>query len=338
MTCFRTSLIRGKFFYTLNLGGRLNLMSVLVVGSVALDTVETPVGRVVEALGGSATYFSLAAALYTPVRLVAVVGEDFPARGINALKQREVDLRGLEVRPGHSFRWVGRYGEDLNSAETLETELNVFAHFDPKVPADFQESPLVFLANIDPELQLRVLHSVRGAALTAMDTMNFWIASKHDAVTEVIRQTDLVMMNEAELRQYAQVRNLAEAAAKVLDLGPRAIVVKRGEYGCALYSRDGYFAAPAYPVPHVCDPTGAGDSFAGAFMGYLANAPVQDEGALRRAVLNGCVVASFAVESFSVDRLLEIAHLDVEERLQQLRGIISLDPSLISLSPSQRGL
>jgi sugar/nucleoside kinase (ribokinase family) len=306
-------------------------MSVLVVGSVALDTVETPVGRVAEALGGSATYFSIAASLYTPVRLVAVVGEDFPRRGVDVLERHGVDLRGLEVGPGRTFRWVGRYGEDWDTAETLETQLNVFADFDPKIPPDFREMPVVFLANIDPELQLRVLRSISGARLTAMDTMNFWIASKHEAVTEVIRATDIVLMNEAELLQYAQVRRVPDAARKVLELGPRAVVVKKGENGCALYSREGYFVAPAYPVPDVVDPTGAGDSFAGGFVGYLATVGSADERALRHGVLHGCVVASYTVESFSVDRLSRLGPPDVEARLRQLQSFIALDPAGVTV-------
>ncbi|HLZ08570.1 MAG TPA: sugar kinase, partial [Chloroflexota bacterium] len=202
-------------------------MTVLVVGSVALDTIETPAGRVVEVLGGSATYFSLAASLYTPVRIVAVVGDDFPEGGFLAMRDHEIDLSGLEIRHGRTFRWVGRYAEDLNTAETLDTQLNVFADFDPKIPDTFQASPLVFLANIDPELQLRVLHAVDGSYLTAMDTMNFWISSKREAVTDVIRSVDIVMMNDAELRQYAQTRSLSDAAKLVLDLGPSAVVVKK---------------------------------------------------------------------------------------------------------------
>ncbi len=297
-------------------------MSVLVVGSVALDTVETPTGRVTEALGGSATYFSLAACLYTDVRLVAVVGEDFPRGGLQLLQERPIDLSGLEVRPGRTFRWVGRYGEDLNTAETLDTQLNVFAHFDPKIPEGFRQSPVVFLANIDPELQLRVLQSVDGTRLTAMDTMNFWIASKRDAVTEVIQAVDVVLMNDAELRQYAQVRSLSEAARRVLELGPRAVVVKKGDNGCAFFARDGYFCAPAYPIDAVCDPTGAGDSFAGAFIGSLAATGDFSDTAMRRAVLHGCVVASYTVESFSVDRLQELRRCDVERRLHELRSFI----------------
>ena len=300
-------------------------MSVLVVGSVALDSIETPAGRVIEVLGGSATYFSLAASLYTPVRVVAVVGDDFPSSGFETLRERSIDLSGLEVRSGRTFRWVGRYGEDLNSAETLDTQLNVFADFDPKIPSDFRSSPLVFLANIDPELQLRVLRSVDGAYLTAMDTMNFWISSKREAVTEVIRSVDIVMMNDAELRQYAQVRSLAEAAQRVLDLGPTAIVVKKGDNGCVLYARDGYFVAPAYPVERVCDPTGAGDSFAGAFFGNLAQAGEVSDMFLRRAILHGCVVASFTVEAFGVDRVRSLKREEVNQRLRQLHASIQVD-------------
>jgi sugar/nucleoside kinase (ribokinase family) len=306
------------------------VMSVLVVGSVALDTVETPHGRVVEALGGSATYFSLAASLYTPVRLVAVVGDDFPASGLQLLGEHQIDLSGLEVRPGRTFRWTGRYGEDLNTAETLDTQLNVFAHFDPKVPGAFRHTPLVFLANIDPELQLRVLGAVEGAQLTAMDTMNYWISSKRDAVTEVIRSVDIVLMNDAELRQYAQVRNLAEAARRVLALGPRAVVIKKGDNGCALFGRDGFFFAPAYPVNDVCDPTGAGDSFAGGFIGKLASSGDFSDAALRQAVLHGCVVASFTVESFSVDRIRSLQPDDVSRRLRELRSFIRVEEEVIN--------
>ncbi len=303
-------------------------MSVLVVGSVALDTVETPAGRVTEALGGSATYFSLAASLYTmPVRLVAVVGDDFPAHGLAMLRDRQVDLTGLEIGRGQTFRWIGRYGDDLNSAETLATHLNVFARFDPKIPSTYRGTPVVFLANIDPELQLRVLESVDGARLTAMDTMNFWIDSKRDAVTEVIRSVDIVMMNEAELRQYARSRNLIGAARQVLDLGPRAIVVKKGEYGCSVFTRDRYFAVPAFPLDEVRDPTGAGDSFAGAFMGSLAGSPVLSWSAIQQAALHGCVVASFACESFSVDRILALRRDEVEDRMAKLLSYTQIEPA-----------
>src|SRR5579884_2973333 len=302
-------------------------MSVLVVGSVALDTVETPAGQVTDALGGSATYFSLAASLYTvPVRLVAVVGDDFPAHGLAILRDRQVDLTGLEIGSGQTFRWVGRYGDDLNSAETIATHLNVFARFDPKVPEAFRSTPVVFLANIDPELQLQVLDAVDGARLTAMDTMNFWIASKRDAVTEVMRSVDVVMLNEAELRQYSGSRNLVAGARQILDLGPRAVVVKKGEYGCSVFTPDRYFVVPAYPLEEVRDPTGAGDSFAGAFMGSLAGSPVLSWSAIQRAAFHGCVVASFACESFSVDRVLTLRRDEVEERLGRLLSYSQVEP------------
>lgn len=301
-------------------------MSILVVGSVALDTVETPRGHVREVLGGSATYFSLAASLYSAVRLVAVVGDDFPESGRTVLQERDIDLRGLEVRDGRTFRWVGRYGADLNSAETIETQLNVFADFDPKIPDDYRHTPLVFLANIDPELQLRVLSAVGEPRLTAMDTMNLWISTKRDAVTEVMRSVDIVFLNDAEVRQYARADNLFDAAERVLALGPRAVVIKKGDNGCALLTRDGYFVAPAYPVRSVYDPTGAGDSFAGAFIGHLATEVARhghgDDAALRRAVLHGCAVASYTVESFSVDRVRALDSRDVERRLDELRSFI----------------
>ena len=301
-------------------------MSILVVGSVALDTVETPAGRVAEAFGGSATYFSLAASLYTtPVHLVAVVGDDFPSHGLTMLRDRQVDLRGLEISPGHTFRWVGRYGEDLNTAETLATHLNVFASFDPKIPDEYRGVPVVFLANIDPELQLRVLESIDGPRLTAMDTMNYWIDVKRDAVTEVMRSVDIVLINEAELRQYAGVRNLGVAARKVLELGPETVVVKKGEYGCAVYGRDRYFAVPAYPLEDVRDPTGAGDSFAGAFMGSLAGSANHSWDAIRRGVLHGCVVASFTCESFSVNRVVSLERDEVEHRLQQFLSYTQIE-------------
>ncbi len=301
-------------------------MSVLVVGSVALDTVETPSGQVSDALGGSATYFSLAASLYTePIRLVAVVGEDFPSECLRILRDRNVDLLGLEKKPGQTFRWVGRYGDDLNTAETLATELNVFAHFDPKVPTEYRRTPVVFLANIDPGLQLKVLESVDRPRLTAMDTMNFWISSKRDQVTEVMRSVDIVLVNEAELRQYAGVRNLSVAARRVLDLGPRAVVVKKGEYGCSLFAEDRYFAVPAFPLDDVCDPTGAGDSFAGAFMGSLASSSSLGWEAMRQAVLHGCVVASYTCESFSVHRVSQLRRDDVERRLHRLLSFTQLD-------------
>lgn len=300
-------------------------MSVLVVGSVALDTVETPSGRVDNALGGSAMYFSLAAGLYTSARLVAVVGDDFPQHALELLRSRGHDLRGLQIVAGRTFRWSGAYTDDLNSARTIDTQLNVFAHFDPQIPLDFQDSRIVFLANIDPELQLRVLSQVRRPALAAMDTMNYWIDKKRDAVTEVIRAVDVVFLNDAELRQYAGTMNLVRAARVVLDLGPRAVIVKKGEHGAVLFGHDDYFVSPAYPVEVVRDPTGAGDSFAGGVMGALSKEESFGSAALRRAMIHGSVIASFTVEDFSVQRLLQLTRAEVATREEMLIGAMRVE-------------
>lgn len=281
-------------------------MSIVVVGSVALDTVETPFGKVDGALGGSAVYFSLAASHYADVRLVGVVGTDFPAECVELLRQRRVDVAGLRYEPGETFRWAGRYDYNLNDCQTLDTRLNVFATFRPRLPEAYRDAGVVFLANIDPALQLEVLGQVRRPWLTAMDTMNYWIAGKRELVTEVMRAVDLVLVNEAELRQYAGTYSLHAAARQVLALGPRAVVVKKGENGAVVFAEGVYFVAPAYPVTEVRDPTGAGDSFAGGLLGHLANQGQLTPAALRRALVHGSVVASFTVEDFSVRRLLTI--------------------------------
>ena len=289
-------------------------MSVLVVGSVALDTVETPFGKVNEALGGSATYFSIAASLYTRVNLVAVVGSDFPSRHIRLLEQSGVDLTGLEVCDGKTFRWAGRYDFDLNTAHTIDTQLNVFATFHPKLHESHKESSMVFLANIDPDLQYEVLQQVSGARLKVMDTMNFWIEGKRESLTRTMSAVDIVLMNEAEVRQYADTYSLVAGARKILALGPKALVVKKGEYGCVMFTDAQYFVAPAYPLEQVKDPTGAGDSFAGGFIGYLAQVGDITPEAMKRAIVHGSVVASFAVEEFSVDRLRSIQQEDIARR------------------------
>ncbi|MBI2320701.1 MAG: sugar kinase, partial [Chloroflexi bacterium] len=264
-------------------------MSILVVGSVALDTVETPFGRVEEALGGSAVYFSLAARLYAPVRLVAVVGEDFPAEHVALLHQHGVDVAGLERAAGPTFRWSGRYDFDLNSAETLDTQLNVFASFHPKMPPAYGDSEFLFMANIDPDLQREVLQQVPDTKLRALDTMNFWITSKPEQLASAMSLVDIVLMNEAEARQFAGTHSLLRAARRILELGPRALIVKKGEYGAVLFSEYGYFVAPAYPLEDVRDPTGAGDSFAGGFLGFLARAGEITPRTLKQAIIHGSV-------------------------------------------------
>ncbi|NOZ06279.1 MAG: sugar kinase [Chloroflexi bacterium] len=299
-------------------------MSILVVGSVALDSVQTPFGKVDNVLGGSATYFSVAASLYAPVRVVGVVGTDFSPAHVDFLRSRNVDLAGLQTVEGQTFRWSGRYGHDLNTAETLETRLNVFATFRPQLPQSYRQTPLVFLANIDPDLQLDVLRQIKHPRLVALDTMNFWIKGKKDALTEVLRKVDIVLVNEAEARQYAGTSNLLQATHEILALGPRAVIVKKGEYGAALYSKGdsaalSFFFAPAYPLAEIKDPTGAGDTFAGGFLGYLAKTGAVDARAIRRAIIHGSVVASFTVEDFSMDRLRNLTWPEVAGRYEEFK-------------------
>jgi sugar/nucleoside kinase (ribokinase family) len=304
-------------------------LSILVVGSVGLDDLQTPFGRRKGVLGGAATYFSTAASLYGKVSLVAVVGTDFPDEHIDFLAGRGVDLRGLQVAEGKTFRWSGRYDYDFNQAQTLDTQLNVFADFHPELPEEYRSCEYVFLANIDPDLQIEVLEQVDAPRLTALDTMNYWIDYKRDALTKAMSLVDVVLINEAEARQYAQTFSLIRAAGKILELGPGAVVVKRGEYGAVLYVNGGgdlcsvCFFAPAYPLEKIQDPTGAGDSFAAGFVGYLARSGDISPAGLRRAVVHGSVVASFAVEGFSIDRLRTLNMAEIEERYRDFRRFVS---------------
>jgi sugar/nucleoside kinase (ribokinase family) len=296
-------------------------MSLLAVGSVALDSVETPFGRREDVLGGSATYFSTCASFFGPVRLVAVVGEDFPEAHLDFLRGRGVDLAGLARAPGRTFRWKGRYEFDLNQAHTLDTQLNVFADFRPELPEPFRDSSHVFLGNIDPELQRRVLDQVRAPRFVAADTMNFWIASRRASLVETLSRVDLLFVNDAEVRQLAGEHNVVRAAQAVLRFGPRAVVVKRGEYGALFFSGDEVFAASAYPLPELFDPTGAGDSFAGGFMGYLARAGGLEHATMRRAIVVGGVLASFAVERFSLERLRTLGSEEIRARYGEFRRL-----------------
>lgn len=296
-------------------------MSILVVGSVALDTVKTPFGSANEVLGGSATYFSTAASFFADVRVVAVVGEDFPGEHLAFLQSRSIDLGGLKRVPGRTFRWVGEYGFDLNEARTLETQLNVFADFRPEIPESYRESELVFLANIDPDLQREVLCQVRSPKLVAADTMNYWIDGKPEALRETLKSVDILLINDAEVRQLAREPNLVRAARRILDWGPTSLVIKRGEYGALMVREDGWFAAPAIPLDSVFDPTGAGDCFAGGFMGYLANTMNFDETNIRKAIVMGSVMASFDVEAFSLDRLRRLTYPEIEGRYKAFRRL-----------------
>jgi len=295
-------------------------VGLIVVGSVALDSVKTPFGEVHDALGGSAVFFSIAASYFTEVSVVAVVGTDFPERHIDFLKAKGVDTTGLSVESGETFRWTGVYGYDLNDRDTIDTRLNVFEGFNPQIPANLASSDFVFLANIDPELQLAVLDQVERPRLIACDTMNFYIEGRRDALLETIRRVDVMIMNDSECRELADEPNLVKASRAILEMGPHTVVVKKGEHGALMVTGDSFFSAPAFPCESVFDPTGAGDAFAGGFMGHLARSGDIGASNMRRAVIFGTVLASFCVERFSVDGMSSLEPGDIEERFKALKG------------------
>src|SRR3954454_12226050 len=298
-------------------------MTVLVVGSVALDSVETPFGKADQVIGGSGTFFSASASHLSPVQLVGVVGDDYPMEQLEPLRARGVDMAGLEQMSGNSFRWRGRYRHDLNSAETLETHLGVFSHFSPKIPEQFRRAPFVFLANIDPRLQLDVLRQVERPKLVACDTMNFWIESRRPDLLALLEHVDLITLNDGEARQLTEESNLVRAARWIMKHGPKHVVIKKGEHGAFMFTESTMFFSPAFPLESVFDPTGAGDSFAGGFMGYLAKTGDVSEANLRRVVVYGSAMGSFAVEKFSVDRLLEIGRSDIAARVAAFRRLVA---------------
>src|SRR6266550_244209 len=298
-------------------------MSVLVVGSVALDSVETPFGKADDVLGGSATFFSASASHLTGVSVVGVVGSDYPIEKLDPLKKRGVDFSGVERAEGSSFRWRGRYRHDLNAAETLETHLGVFSNFSPKIPAQFRNAPFVFLGNIDPRLQLDVLTQVDKPRLVACDTMNFWIESRRPDLLKLHERVDAVTLNDGEARQLSETYNLVKAAKWIMKRGPKLVIIKKGEHGAFMFTGDTVFFAPAYPLEDVFDPTGAGDAFAGGFMGYLARCRDLSEANLRRAVVYGSAMGSFAVEKFSIQRLLEVTPADIASRVAEFKQLVA---------------
>jgi sugar/nucleoside kinase (ribokinase family) len=300
-------------------------MSLLVVGSVALDSVETPFGKKEEVLGGSATFFSTAASFFNPVQLVAVVGEDFPEAHVQFLRSRNIGLEGLTQEKGRTFRWKGKYGFQLNEAQTLDTQLNVFQDFAPKLPESYRGAPYVFLGNIHPELQSQVLDQVKSPRLVAADTMNFWIQGSREALLKTLRRVNLLFVNDAEIRQLSGEHNIVKAARAVLSMGPTRVVVKRGEYGALLFEREHSFACPAFPLEDVFDPTGAGDTFAGGFMGTLATATQFDQEVVRRAMVMGSVMASFTVERFSLDRLRDLTLPEIRKRFSEFKRLTHFD-------------
>jgi sugar/nucleoside kinase (ribokinase family) len=300
-------------------------LEILVVGSVALDSVETPFGKVDEAVGGSATYFSASASFFAPVNLVGVVGEDYPMKKIEFLKSRQVDFTGLQMVKGETFRWAGRYNYDLNQRDTIYTHLNVFQNFKPVIPDAYKQSPYVFLGNIAPELQYDVLEQVHSPKLVALDTMNFWIEGSQKALKKVLERVDIFLLNDSEARQLANQPNLIKAAAEIFRMGPKIIVIKKGEHGATLITKDSHFMVPAYPVENVFDPTGAGDTFAGGFVGFLAKTNDLSEGNLRRAVVYGSALASFCVQDFSLNALRELAFEEIFKRVLAFKSLSHFD-------------
>ena len=300
-------------------------MATLVVGSVAFDAVQTPFGRVDRMLGGSATYFALAASFFTPVRLVAVVGEDFTDADLAVFGDRNISTDGLERRPGRTFFWSGEYSADLNERRTLETQLNVFAEFQPELPAAYRQSEFLFLGNIDPELQQSVQSQMSAPKLVAGDTMNFWIERKPEQLRRTLAGLDVLLINDSEVRQLSGEYNLSVAARRIQALGPRTLVAKRGEYGAVMFHDGHVFLAPGFPLEQVRDPTGAGDSFAGGFLGALAEAGTLDEAALRRAMIYGSVLGGFTVEQFGVERLRSLTRPEIDRRYREFRELTAFD-------------
>jgi sugar/nucleoside kinase (ribokinase family) len=296
-------------------------MSILVVGSVAYDTVETPFGKAEKVLGGSASFFAVAASFFVPVNLVGIVGNDFGEKELAAFRGRDIDIEGLERADGETFHWQGKYSYDLNSRDTLRTDLNVFETFNPRIPEKYRKSAYVFLGNIDPILQRDVLDQVEKPKVVVCDTMNFWISGKPEDLKKTLALVDILLINDAEARQLSGEWNIVKAARAIRAMGPKTLVIKKGEHGVLMFTEGGSFAAPAYPLEAVFDPTGAGDTFAGGFVGYLAAADVVSDEALRRAVIMGSTLASFCVEAFSLDRLLTLERREIDERYRLFKAL-----------------
>src|SRR6187551_430150 len=304
-------------------------MSILVVGSVAYDTVETPFGRAEKVLGGSASFFSVAASFFAPVNLVAVVGDDFSEKALSAFQGRPVDLEGLERTAGKTFHWQGKYSYDLNSRETVCTDLNVFEFFKPRIPDRYRRSEHVFLGNIDPVLQRQVLDQVERPRLVACDTMNFWISGQPEELRKTLSRVDVLLINDAEARQLTGEWNMVKAARAIRALGPHTLVIKKGEHGVLMFSEEGSFAAPAYPLEEVFDPTGAGDTFAGGFLGHIAQTRDVSFENMKTAIIVGSAMASFCVEKFGPDRLKEITKEDIKQRLSEFVQLVNFDIDLV---------
>jgi len=294
-------------------------MSALIVGTMALDTLETPFGAKADVLGGSAVHSGVAASFFTEVSIVAPIGEDFPQEHLDFLKSRKIDIDGLQKIKGETFRWSGYYEFDMNQAHTRETQLNVLTEFSPKLSPKLSSLPIVFLANLDPEIQLSIINQVKGPKLIAADTMDFWIKSKKDALYEVIKKVDFMLMNESEVRMFMETPNIPLAARRLLKLGVKSVIIKQGEHGALLFTENGHFSAPSYPQDTFKDPTGAGDSFAGGFIGYLAKSGDFSEENIRKALILGSTMASFNIEDFSLDRMRSLKQHEIIDRYNEFR-------------------
>ena len=301
------------------------MKSILTVGSVAFDSVKTPFGEVSRVVAGAATYFSIAESFFTDVRLVGVVGDDFLDDHLSVFTDRRIDLDGLQRVAGETFRWRGEYSSDLNSRETIYTHLNVFEDFSPRIPDRFQTTPFVFLANIHPALQLEVLEQVKEPELVALDTMNYWIEGTPAELQKVLGRVNVLVINDSEARQLSGEVNLVKAARIIQDMGPERVVIKRGEYGVLMTRPEGFFAVPGLPLDRVCDPTGAGDTFAGGFVGFLAAAAQITDQVVNQAVIAGSVMASFAVEEFGLDRLLTLTNVEIKQRFGAFKRLTHFD-------------
>ena len=297
-------------------------MSVLVVGSVALDSVETPFGKHDDLLGGSATYFSISAGFFTDVRLVAVVGKDFPPKHIKLLEERGIDTGGLKIEDGQTFRWRGKYEYDMNTATTLETRLNVFQDFRPVIPKEWRATKNIFLANIDPDLQQNVLSQVKRPKLTACDSMNFWIQNKKPSLIKLLEHIDIFFANDGEAREFSGETNLLKAAKCILSLGPGMVIIKKGEHGSLLVTNESFFSAPGFPLESIHDPTGAGDTFAGGVMGYLSTQKSASLSSVKKAIIYGSVMASYNVEQFSLNGLLKLNKKLIEKRYSEFKELV----------------
>ena len=311
-----------------------NKSLILVAGSLAFDSIQTPAGKADHVLGGSANYFSVAASFFAPIKIIGIVGEDFPKDHLQWLSKRKIDISEVEIAPGKSFHWVGSYDTNLNEANTLSTSLNVFEKYNPKVSTSHQEVPYLFLGNLDPVIQDQVLNQIKKTNLIICDSMNFWITGKPDDLKKVLKRIDILSINEGEAKLLSGESQLIHAARKIQKMGPSVVVIKRGEYGSTLFTHNSIFIAPAFPVERVIDPTGAGDSFAGAFVGYLAEAgahrnmkksqPKKWETLLRRAVLAGSTMASFTVEDFSLHRLMKLKNTELVKRQNALMKMVMI--------------